>query len=381
MASTLQQRGHGGGSTSRNDDAPASPSKTAAGRRRRQPKKSGKKGGLPMGVVLGMTGMLAVWIAIPLYLFRYGHWRDAGSKPNSQVLLPPDRGGGGPLREAQPLPPRPIQQPKGQQESAGWQAVMKKTTTDGGGGGGTAPKSAASSSSRPLRKLESEQIDMRDMSATLPFDDKDGGVWKQGWDVVPKQTSEDAPLHVFVVPHSHCDPGWIKTFDDYFRSQTSGIITSVVDALALDSNRKFIWAEISYFEWWWRDQGPEQREKARKLLQNGQLEFVTGGWVQPDEANTELYAMELQLQEGHAWIRNTLGEQFIPKYGWSIDPFGYSPTMAYLLKKYGFEGMLIQRVHYAVKKELASKQQLEFIWRYVYRQTVSLLRGMRYRIV
>jgi alpha-mannosidase II len=216
------------------------------------------------------------------------------------------------------------------------------------------------------RKLESELIDMRDMSATLAFEDKDGGVWKQGWDVIPKATSEAAPLKIFVVPHSHCDPGWIKTFDDYFRSQTSGIITSIVDALAKDPKRKFIWAEISYFEWWWREQSQEKQDLAKKLLRNGQLEFVTGGWVQPDEANTELYAMEVQLQEGHDWIRKNVGEEFIPKYGWSIDPFGYSPTMAYLLNKYGFEGMLIQRVHYAVKKELASKKQLEFMWRCVY---------------
>ena len=100
------------------------------------------------------------------------------------------------------------------------------------------------------------------------------------------------------------------------------------------------------------------------LLRNKQLEFVTGGWVQPDEANTQLYAMEIQLQEGHDFIRQTLGEEFIPKYAWSIDPFGYSPTMAFLLNKYGFEGMLIQRVHYAVKKELAKRKHLEFMWRY-----------------
>ncbi|KAI2496117.1 alpha-mannosidase [Fragilaria crotonensis] len=111
------------------------------------------------------------------------------------------------------------------------------------------------------------------------------------------------------------------------------------------------------------------RNVAKKLVQDRQLEFVTGGWVQPDEANTELYAMELQLQEGHDWIRETLGEEFIPKYGWSIDPFGYSPTMAYLLHKFGFEGMLIQRVHYAVKKELASKRQLEFMWRQTWDKT------------
>jgi alpha-mannosidase II len=37
--------------------------------------------------------------------------------------------------------------------------------------------------------------------------------------------------------------------------------------------------------------------------------------------------------------------------------------MPWLLKKYGFEGMVIQRVHYAVKKELALRKHLEFYWR------------------
>lgn len=212
-------------------------------------------------------------------------------------------------------------------------------------------------------------IDMRELSATLPFENPDGGAWKQGWDVQPVTVSQEHPVKIFVVPHSHCDPGWIKTFDEYFQSQTKQILTTVVQALSRDPRRKFIWAEISYFEWWWREQSPQIQELTRKLLENKQLEFVTGGWVQPDEANTQLYAMEIQLQEGHEWIRQTFGDEFIPKYGWSIDPFGYSPTMAYLLKKYGFKAMLIQRVHYAVKKELARRQHLEFNWRQIWDDT------------
>ena len=216
---------------------------------------------------------------------------------------------------------------------------------------------------------EKELIDMRELNFKLPFDNIDGGAWKQGWDVQPAKVDKDHPLTIYVVPHSHCDPGWIKTFDEYFQSQTKYILSTVISSLHRDPRRKFIWAEISYFEWWWKEQKLPTKDIVRGLLANGQFEFVTGGWVQTDEANTQLYAMEIQLQEGHDFIRTTFGDEYVPKFGWSIDPFGYSPTMAYLLKKYNFQAMLIQRVHYAIKKELALHKQLEFMWRQTWDKT------------
>lgn len=230
--------------------------------------------------------------------------------------------------------------------------------------------SPSSSAISVVKGDPNQVIDMRELNAHLKFDNEKGGAWTQGWDVEPVPIgSHEKPLRIFVVPHSHCDPGWIKTFDDYFQSQTKQILSTVIEALDQHPKRKFIWAEISYFEWWWREQKTETQEVVRRLLENGQFEFVTGGWVQPDEANTQLYAMEIQLQEGHDFIRNTFGEKHIPKYGWSIDPFGYSPTMAYLLKKYDFRAMLIQRVHYRIKKELAKSKHLEFMWRQTWDKT------------
>ena len=79
-----------------------------------------------------------------------------------------------------------------------------------------------------------------------------------------------------------------------------------------------------------------------------------------DEANTEIFSIINQLIEGHEWLRNEIN--VTPRYGWAIDPFGLSPSMAYLLDRMGFDGMVVQRVHYEVKKYLAKRQLLEFHW-------------------
>ena len=80
-----------------------------------------------------------------------------------------------------------------------------------------------------------------------------------------------------------------------------------------------------------------------------------------DEANSHYISIIHQLSEGHQWIKQHLN--YTPVSHWSIDPFGMSLTQPALLKVSGFENMLIQRVHYSVKKELARTNQLEFRWR------------------
>ncbi len=100
-----------------------------------------------------------------------------------------------------------------------------------------------------------------------------------------------------------------------------------------------------------------------------------------DEANPYYWAMVEQLITGHEWLdlnlngyKPKLAAEFPTKFhhlttphlfsnGWAIDPFGLSSTMAYLLKRMGFDAMAIQRTHYSVKKHLASQKDLEFRWR------------------
>jgi alpha-mannosidase II len=229
-----------------------------------------------------------------------------------------------------------------------------------------APLQSVNFSAGTCRLVESlhskAEIQMMDVFEALPFDNPDGGVWKQGFPIkYDADHWKSRKLKVFVVPHSHNDPGWIKTFERYYEEQTRQILNLMVEKLEQYHQMRFIYAEMSFFSLWWSQIDARMRERVRKLLSENRLEIVTGGWVMTDEATAHYFAMLDQLIEGNQWLVNEVG--VTPTSGWAIDPFGHSPTMAYLLGQTGIKNMLIQRVHYSVKKYLAERQQLEFAWR------------------
>ncbi|XP_048185958.1 alpha-mannosidase 2x isoform X1 [Perognathus longimembris pacificus] len=206
------------------------------------------------------------------------------------------------------------------------------------------------------------ELQMLAVSEELPYDNVEGGVWRQGFDISYSPSDWDAEdLQVFVVPHSHNDPGWIKTFDKYYAEQTQHILNGMVSKLQEDPRRRFLWAEVSFFAKWWGNISAQKRAAVRRLVGNGQLEIATGGWVMPDEANSHYFALIDQLIEGHQWLERNLGAT--PRSGWAVDPFGHSSTMPYLLRRANLTSMLIQRVHYAIKKHFAATHSLEFMWR------------------
>lgn len=126
-------------------------------------------------------------------------------------------------------------------------------------------------------------VQMLELYRDTEFDNPNGGVWKQGWDVqiTPGRFSEDNKLKVFVVPHSHNDPGWIQTFDEYYERSTKQIFANMLRHLTDDEQMTFIWAEICYFAKWYETLSKESQDKVKRLLKKKQLEFVTGGWVMP----------------------------------------------------------------------------------------------------
>lgn len=92
------------------------------------------------------------------------------------------------------------------------------------------------------------------------------GLEEQGWraqahaDKVPEGT-----VVMHIIAHTHCDPGWLQTFEDYYTSAVRSILDSVVIALEANEQRRFNWVEICYLERWWRERDASWHERLRTL--------------------------------------------------------------------------------------------------------------------
>ncbi|CAF4626836.1 unnamed protein product, partial [Rotaria magnacalcarata] len=101
-------------------------------------------------------------------------------------------------------------------------------------------------------------------------------------------------LNVHIVPHSHDDVGWLKTVDQYYYGarndiQHAGvqyILDSVMMALDENPDRRFIYVEIGFFWRWWNQQADDMKAKVKQFVNDGRLEFISGGWCMNDEAST-----------------------------------------------------------------------------------------------
>ncbi|RWS19288.1 hypothetical protein B4U80_10842, partial [Leptotrombidium deliense] len=142
-------------------------------------------------------------------------------------------------------------------------------------------------------------INTENIYKDLNFDNPKSEEWEQGWKIkVNESRFVHEKLKVFVVPHSHNDPGWGKTFDEYLADQTRYILNNMLKHMMQNPNMTFIWAETSYFAAWWETlNNTNDKEHVIKLLNNGQLEIVNGGWVMNDEANTHYSAIITQMLE------------------------------------------------------------------------------------
>jgi hypothetical protein len=166
-------------------------------------------------------------------------------------------------------------------------------------------------------------------------------------------------LEVFIIAHSHLDPGWLRTIDEY-KPDVHAILASVIQELKRGAHRKFIWGEVVFFKQWYESQSKETQKFVRHLITTGRFEFVNGGWVQTDEACPSYTSMIDLMTVGQEYLLERFGIK--PRVAWQIDPFGHDSRIPLLYAEMGFDALVINRVHHKIKQMMKNNKALEFIW-------------------
>uniref|UniRef100_A0A6G1SA06 Lysosomal alpha-mannosidase n=1 Tax=Aceria tosichella TaxID=561515 RepID=A0A6G1SA06_9ACAR len=191
---------------------------------------------------------------------------------------------------------------------------------------------------------------------------------KCGYKSCPK--TDPKRLNVHIIAHTHDDVGWLKTVDQYFygtnkRNSGAGvqyIMDTVVPQLLMDKSKRFIYVEMSFFTKWWNEQDEPMRLLVQQLVNDGQLEFINGGWCMNDEATVTYHSTIEQMTLGLKFLNETFGQCGRPKVGWQIDPFGHTNEQASLFAQFGFDGMFFTRIGYRDKANRAANKSLDLIW-------------------
>ncbi|KAL0237119.1 hypothetical protein PCE1_000516 [Barthelona sp. PCE] len=167
-------------------------------------------------------------------------------------------------------------------------------------------------------------------------------------------------IKAHLIAHTHNDPGWLRSLNEYYNSETKPILNSIVSALKKDPKRKFNWNPAVFLEKYWNDLNAHQKEEFRTLVQEKRFCIGGGGWVANDEATVDLQGIVTQYTNGHTWLKDTF--DIVPKSAWQIDSFGHSSFMPSVLSHMNIPFMVGNRIDFRVRDRLKELGSMEFIW-------------------
>ena len=168
-------------------------------------------------------------------------------------------------------------------------------------------------------------------------------------------------INIHVIPHTHMDPGWLNTPEEYyFNERIENIFDTMLNSLINDKKKTFVLNELFYFLKWYNSKDKKDKTKMKKLINEKRVEFVLGGYVVNDEATPLYYNIMDQIRIGHQFLQEEFG--IIPKTGWYIDSFGHSAANAHILSKLNYENLVLGRLHEDYLSLLKDNKSTEFYW-------------------
>lgn len=158
----------------------------------------------------------------------------------------------------------------------------------------------------------------------------------------------------YLVPHTHQDPGWIQTFEEYAKRATRKSFQTFQNF-----GEKFIYQEMSFL-----DDALKQTDLNPETL--NRMEIVGGGWTLADEACPIYQDYIRNMEVGHRFVQSlyiknnkSLNIQSL----WNIDPFGHSKTISLSLAiSMGMKYVVLNRISRDLKEKWRENQNLQFYW-------------------
>ena len=191
----------------------------------------------------------------------------------------------------------------------------------------------------------------------------DGSVWQRRGPPPPPAPGVSF-IDVVVLPHTHDDAGWQRTFEGYYEVEVTPILNNVVAWLTqnLSDARVFNWVETSFLQRWWEDQAPAMRATFTQLVALRRIVFAGGGWTMHDEESTSSFSATTNMEYGLTWLEKTFGAAARPRVLWQPDPSGHALLTPTLAASLGFDALFIDRIPGAVRTEYVKNLSLQFVW-------------------
>ena len=168
-------------------------------------------------------------------------------------------------------------------------------------------------------------------------------------------------INIHIIPHTHLDPGWLKTPEEYYNQEgIREIFDTVLNSLTNQQDRTFIINEIYYFKKWYESLNPSRKENLKKIISEKRLEFVFCGYTVNDEANPIYHDIIDNIRIGNQFLLEEFG--VLPKSAFFIDSFGHNAGNAHIVSQMGFDSLVLGRMHEDYLELMKMEKLNEFYW-------------------